>query len=541
MDWSESITASIRRESFFGDRVVRCFPDRPKNFDDLIRRTIAAHPEREAFAHREQRLTYREFDERLDRIAGNLARYGVAKGDRVGVLADNSLAFMLATFGAIRLGAIAVPMGTRQQKPELDYVFNHCGLKALVHDAYLADRLPDAAATPALKVRFAIGEETSGSRPFADLLKPVSAPFAVVDIAETDPAMIMYTSGTTGRPKGAILPHLAFVHTGMHFVNCLDHRPTTRALLAIPASHISGLGAIVTAMLRAGGSVVIADAFKARDFLAQMAREKITFTVLVPAMYKLCLMEPEFDSHDLSDWTIGLFGGAIMPPAVIATLAEKLPKLDLINAYGATETTSPATIMPPGLIHEAPDSIGKTVPCGEIRVMDDAGREVPAGESGELWINGPMVAQGYWNNPEATRENFVAGFWRSGDIGSIDTSGFVRVFDRKKDMINRAGYKVFSAEVENTLNYHPDVVECIVVPSPDPVLGERVHAFVCARIDSLSPDDLRAFCLTRIADYKIPDIWTIGVEPLPRNANGKFQKMVMRDQARAMAENSVRK
>jgi acyl-CoA synthetase (AMP-forming)/AMP-acid ligase II len=247
-------------------------------------------------------------------------------------------------------------------------------------------------------------------------------------------------------------------------------------------------------------------------------------------------MEPDFDRHDLSAWTVGLFGGAIMPPAVIATLAEKLPKLELINAYGATETTSPATIMPPGLIHATPDSIGKTVPCGEIRIMDDAGREVATGEPGELWINGPMVAQGYWNNAAATRENFVAGFWRSGDIGSIDANGFVRVFDRKKDMINRAGYKVFSAEVENALNYHPDVVECIVVPSPDPVLGERVHAFVCARREQLSSDELRAFCLLRIADYKVPDRWTIGTEPLPRNANGKFQKAVMRDEARRMAE-----
>ena len=535
MDWTKDLSEPARHESLFNDRVVRCFVNRPANLDAMIHQTIADHPGRTAYVYSGQSLTYAELDERLDAIAGNLAAIGIAKGDRVGVLADNSIDFMTAVFAIVRRGAIAVPLGIRQQAPEFEYIFNDCGLRALVFDAGLADRLPSPSSTPGLTSRYSIGGAANGAKPFEELLTPLRVPFKVPPIAGTDLAMIMYTSGTTGRPKGAMLPHIAFVHSAMHFTLCLRHGPDTRALLVIPASHISGLGAIIVTMLRAGGCVVIDSVFRADRFLEVMQRERITFTVLVPAMYKLCILHSDFARYDLSAWTIGIFGGAIMPPATIAALAERLPGLHLVNGYGATETTSPASIMPLGHTNLAPDSIGKTVPCGDICIMDDSGREVPVGQSGELWIRGPMVAQGYWNNPEATQDNFTAGFWHSGDIGSIDAEGYLRVFDRKKDMINRGGYKVYSAEVENALNYHPDIVECAVVASPDAVLGERVHAFICARVPDLQPEDVRSFCLPLMADYKVPELFSISTEPLPRNNNGKFQKSVLRDRANAAA------
>jgi long-chain acyl-CoA synthetase len=171
-----------------------------------------------------------------------------------------------------------------------------------------------------------------------------------------------------------------------------------------------------------------------------------------------------------------------------------------------------------------------------VRIMDETGREVPVGEAGEIWIKGPMVVPGYFANDTATRDAFVGGFWRSGDIGSIDETGYLRVFDRLKDMINRAGYKVFSAEVENVLSSHPQIVEAAVVAHPDPVLGEKVHAFVTARDERLSEEEVRAFCQARLADYKVPEFITIGTEPLPRNANGKLQKDVLRRRAAEMAE-----
>ncbi len=199
-----------------------------------------------------------------------------------------------------------------------------------------------------------------------------------------------------------------------------------------------------------------------------------------------------------------------------------------MNAYGATETTSPVTMMPPSETARRADSVGCALPCADILVMDDDGREVPPGAEGELWLGGPMVVRGYWNNPEATRDNFVAGYWRSGDIGSIDTDGFVRVFDRKKDMINRGGYKIFSVEVENVLMGIAGIVEAAVVSRPCPVLGERVHAVVHAHDAAIGEEDVRRHCAKLLADYKVPETVTFSPEPLPRNANGKLLKRNLR-------------
>ena len=253
----------------------------------------------------------------------------------------------------------------------------------------------------------------------------------------------------------------------------------------------------------------------------------MTHSLMVPAMYNLCLLDASFDESRYAAWRVGAYGGAPMAPATIARFAEKLPKLSLMNAYGATETTSPVTMMPPSETAARSDSVGCAVPCADILVMDEAGREVRDGEQGELWLGGPMVVKGYWQDPGASAENFVAGYWRSGDIGSKDADGYVRVFDRKKDMINRGGYKIYSVEVENVLMGFPGVIEAAVVAAPCPVLGERVHAFVVAGA-AIELADLKRHCAGLLADYKVPDAITLGDKPLPRNANGKLLKRDLR-------------
>jgi O-succinylbenzoic acid--CoA ligase len=200
-----------------------------------------------------------------------------------------------------------------------------------------------------------------------------------------------------------------------------------------------------------------------------------------------------------------------------------------LNCYGATETSSPATMMPAGCTREHADSVGVVLPAADIRVMDDDGRELPPGETGELWIAGPMVVPGYWANPEATAASFTAGYWHSGDLGSIDAQGFVRVFDRKKDMLNRGGFKIYSVEVENTLMGWPGVLEAAVVGKPCPVLGERVHAFVHAPGVAVDAEALRAHCAAQLADYKVPESLTFTDAPLLRNANGKLMKRLLRE------------
>ncbi len=528
---SEGPGGAMRPERHYDGRVFRCFSERPPHLDAMFRRVVAQGAEREAMIGDGRRITYGELDRLVDHMAGNLAARGIIPGDRVALLLGNCPEFLVAVLACARLGAVVVPIGTRQKGPELEYLLNDSAAAALLFESEFAANVPAPDAVQKLRHRIVVGDPVAGAEPVAALLRPAAPPPAPV-IGEEDTAVILYTSGTTGRPKGAMLSHLGIIHSVLHFVRCTGAGPADRSLLAVPASHVTGLVAILLATLCFGGCSVLMRVFKARDFLDLAARERITYTCMVPAMYILCLMDQEFTRFDLSAWRIGAFGGAPMPEATITALAEKLPNLTLVNAYGATETTSPTTLMPLGLNMDHLDSVGQVVPCGEVIVVDEQGKRVPPGGAGEIWIRGPMVVAGYWNKPEANAASFTDGFWHSGDIGSIDAEGFVRVFDRVKDMINRGGYKIFSAEVENTLSYHPGVVECAVIGRPDPVLGERVQAFILPRSPDVTIDDIRRFCAERMADYKVPEIVELVGEPLPRNANGKVQKAVLRERAK---------
>jgi acyl-CoA synthetase (AMP-forming)/AMP-acid ligase II len=506
----------VRDEAHFGERVVRCFAGRPVNFWEIFENAVKRNGDGEALVSGNERLSWGALDERVARAAAGLSRRGIKRGDRVALLLGNRSEFVVTLFAAARLGAIVVPLNIRSQKPELAYVLEHCAASLIVHETELADRLPE------LPPRIAV-------RDFSLLLE--SGSVEALAVHEEDTAAILYTSGTTGRPKGAMLSHLGIVHSAMHYERGMGLTEADRSIAAVPLSHVTGLIALIATMARCAGTLVLLPVFKAADFLALAARERMTHTVLVPAMYNLCLLEPQFERHDLSRWRVGGYGGAPMPLPTIARFAEKLPGLGLMNLYGATETTSPATMMPAHETARRSDSVGLAVTCGEIRVMDDAGRELAPGEPGELWIKGPMVVRGYWNDAAATAREFTGSFWHSGDIGAVDAQGFVYVFDRKKDMINRGGYKVYSAEVESALLEHPGVLEAAVLAVPCPVLGERVHAFVTLRGSlSVTAEALRAFCLERLADYKAPESFTFRAEPLPRNANGKVLKRALREE-----------
>ncbi len=518
----------LRAETHFG-RAMRCFADRWPNLGALFADAVARHGGREALVDGDQRLDYAKLDRVAERLAGHFHRLGLARGDRIVLFLANEREFVHALLAGLRLGLIIVPVNVREQRPELAFVLNQCSARAIVFDVAVADRLPPAAEAPALSVRLSVGGTAPGAIAFEALLETRSPQAPRADPAEEEPAVILYTSGTTGRPKGAMLTHLNVIHSVLHYRVCMRLTAADRSLLAVPASHVTGLVAIILAMFAVGGCVVMQREFKARSFLELAARERVTHTLIVPAMYNLCLRDPDFGRFGLSAWRVGGFGGAPMPEGTIRALAERLPGLTLMNAYGATETTSPTTIMPMGLQAANLDSVGAVVPCAAVRVVDEAGREVAPGESGELWIAGPMVVPRYWENPEATTREFANGYWKSGDIGSVDAAGFVRVFDRKKDMINRGGYKVYSAEVESVLSLHPLVVESALVAVPDSVLGEKTRAIVVARDGVCDADALRAHCAQHLADYKVPDFFAFQSEPLPRNANGKLLKRALRE------------
>ena len=545
--WRGYPVPAQRHEAPSPDRIVRAFVARPASVHAMLAQAVAKRPAHEALVCGEQRLSYTELDAHAGRIAAGLAARGIGRGDRAALLISNRPEFVCALFALQRLGAIAVPIGVREARAGLVYMLNQCTAKAVLFDAELADKVPGAAEVTSLTLRVGVG---AGAAAIANAVAlddvaahgaPVPEPAAV---AEGDTAVILYTSGTTGHPKGAMLTHFNLAHSVLHYQACMRLNDADRSALAVPASHVTGLVAIILAMVHVGGTVVMVPAFKATDFLRLLEMERITHTLMVPAMYTLCLMDSAFPEgadapgrpragRDLTRWRVGGYGGAPMPVATIDELARRVPGLTLINAYGATETTSPATMMPAGETRDHADTVGVALPCTDIRVMNDAGREVPPGEMGELWIGGPMVVPGYWDNEAATRASFTAGYWHSGDLGSMDANGYVRIFDRKKDMLNRGGFKVYSVEVENTLMALPGVVEAAIVGRPCPVLGERVHAFVHAPGTAHDDAALRAHCAARLADYKVPETITWCEAPLPRNANGKLIKRALRERLAA--------
>jgi len=512
----------IRRELHFGDRVMPCYAERAASVDALMRAAASANPGGDAVVDGALRLSHMALDSAVTRLAAGLAGAGLAPGARLAMLVGNRHEFVTVLLAGIRAGLIVVPIGTRLSALEVAFILGDCGAQAVVHGPGLAGSLPPGVDGPAHRIAL-------DSPAFAALAGADPSGFAPPPLAEEDTAVILYTSGTTGRPKGAMLTHLNLVASCRHYADVWALTAADRSLMAVPASHVTGLVANVLTILSVGGALLVLPAFEVAAFLDLAARERMTHTLMVPAMYNLCLLRGDLAAHDLSAWRIGGFGGAPMPEATISALAEALPKLALRNAYGATETASPATMMPLGEPGRT-ESVGRAVPCGDIRIMDAAGREMPAGEPGEIWVAGPMVVPGYWNRPEATAESFRGGYWRSGDVGAMDAQGYLRVFDRLKDMVNRGGYKVFSVEVENALAAHPAVAEAAIVPQPDPVLGEKVHAFVHPKPGAtLTLDEARAFCARHLADYKRPDALTLCPDPLPRNANGKLLKRALRD------------
>lgn len=520
----------MRRETHFEQRVLRCWRERPASLAQMLLDAATRHPEAPALVAGALRLNWRELQHSAARYAAGLARLGVQPGDRVALHMPNRPEFVLLTLACAWMGAVLVPISDRARGLELTHALQDSGAVAVVCAEELLPWFPTDESLSLPRWRLVCGSTaTAGFAPLAGLLQgePMAQPHAG---HEDDLAVLLYTSGTTGRPKGAMICQLNIIHSVMHFAHLMGLGAQERTLVAVPLSHVTGLVAQLYTMLHCAGCLVLMPPFKAAEFLRLAEAERISHTIMVPAMYNLCLLQPDLQQHDLRHWRIGAFGGASMAPATIDALAQRLPGLTLMNAYGATETCSPATIMPPGQTEHHRDSVGQVVPCGEICIVDDDGHELPRGSVGEIWIAGPMVVPGYWRNEAASASEFRGGFWRSGDIGSLDAEGYLRILDRKKDVINRGGYKVYCAAVENVLAEHPQITEVALVGVPCAVLGERVHAFVTVR--ALAEDTqaaaLQAFCSGRVADYAVPETWTIDTEPLPRNLNGKIVKRELR-------------
>lgn len=475
---------------------------------------------------------------------------GVVKGDRVAIAMRNYPEW-IASFAAITsVGAIAVPMNAWWKTDEMVFALDDSGSKIVIADADRLDRMR-AAAPGAITSRVVTVREGAQALPddsfevtaLEDLLQPGTT-LPDVDIDPDDDVTILYTSGTTGHPKGAVSTHRAVLSALMAFaargaVNALREpasaepdpdRPQPALMLCVPLFHVTGLVPVMLGAFVGGSKLVMTYKWDPDRALELIERERVTNFVGVPTMSWDLLEAPSFAERDTSSLLAVGGGGAPMPPELVKRIEENFAKGRPSLGYGMTETNAygPGNIGDDFLAH--PTSTGRAVPVMDLRVTDPVGNVLPEGETGEIWFRGPMLIRGYWNRPDATADTISDGWLRSGDIGRIDADGFVYVSDRAKDMVLRGGENIYCAEVEAAIYEHPAVYEAAVYGIPHERLGEELACHVMVKQGSkLDVEDLQAFVRERLANFKVPTRVTIVTEQLPRNASGKILKRELRD------------
>jgi long-chain acyl-CoA synthetase len=468
----------------------------------------------------------------------------------------------IAFWAAAVAGAIVVPLNAWWTGEELEYGLADSGTKVLLCDGDRAQRIaPRLSALKSLeRVVIARAEATlpSGAVRFEELLQSGAAgdgeSLPDVDLAPEDDATIFYTSGTTGKPKGALGTHrnicgnimsIAFVQArnalrrGESLAEMTKpDRPQFVQLLSVPLFHATGCHSILVCNTAFGGRLVMMYKWDPERALDLIERERINSFGGVPAMVMQILEHPSFAGRDLSCVASVGYGGAPAPPDLVRRIKEHFPKVVPGNGYGLTETSSVTTYNMGADYQARPDSVGPPVPVCDIKIADDRGNALPVGEVGEIWIKGPNIVKGYWNKPEATAETFTDGWLHSGDVGRVDDDGFVYISDRAKDMLIRGGENVYCVEIESVLYEHPAVMDAAVVGVPHRVLGEEVGAIVTlAPGKTVSADELRKHVAAKLASFKVPSYVDVRTEPLPRNPNGKILKRQLRDElARSVAD-----
>lgn len=502
----------------------------------MLAGSAARFPGREALVCDGRRLTFRDLDEIANRIANGLAARGLRPGDRIAMYMPNSAELILAMLGAAKCGGVIVPIATRLAPAEVDYILEDCAPSAILFPPEYRDAATAAARRddPLLIVA---GAARDGEIAYDDLVAggdPSPPPPVPTDM---DDLLIGYTSGTTGRPKGAVTTHLGFVLVGA-FVNVREFglESDDRILTTTPMAHRTGVGRITNA-IAAGCAVVVMPRFDPVACVDMIERERITVIGLVPTIARMLIPEIEKRPDACRTLRVMVATGEVFPVELKERLAAALPGLGLYSFYAQTEAGFVACLRPDEQ-QARPTSCGRAVPGVEIRIVDGGRNDLPAGETGEILVRcgppGTMTMREYWRNPEATAAAFHDGWLITGDLGRLDEEGYLYFADRAKDMIVSGGLNIYSREVEDALERHPAVREAAVVPAPDPEFGECVVAFV--RFEdrmSAAEDALIAHCRSLIAGYKKPK-HVLAVDGFPRNSTGKIVKAELR--ARAAAE-----
>ena len=518
---------------------------------------------REFIVYESERLTYGAFHKAASALGRILSeRFGVRKGDRVAIIMRNYPEWPLAFWAGAAIGAVMVPINAWGTGPELEYALADSGAKVAIVDgerlerllphvdkldlaALIAVRTPGELLGPALALDDLIGRLSWwDGLPEGNLPDP--------GIQPDDDATILYTSGTTGKPKGALGTHrnvmsnlvsitfraaCAFVRRGEPLPEPDPNAPQRTNLLPVPFFHVTGCHSMLVPTMAAGARLVLMRKWNAEHALELIERERVNGFVGVPSMVWQILESPDFARRDISSIDAISYGGAAAAPELTRKVKALFPAIWPSQGYGLTETSSVSTANSAEDYLARPESVGIAVPVCDLRVVDPEGRDVPRGEIGELWIKGPNVIKAYWNKPEATEKAITGGWFHSGDIVRMDEEGFVYLLDRAKDMVIRGGENIYSVEIEDVLFAHPAVVDAAIVGIPHRVLGEEVGAIVQVKPGTdVTEEELRAHVAGRLAAFKVPVRIDVRTSELPKNANGKTLKSVLRQEMVALAE-----
>jgi fatty-acyl-CoA synthase len=500
---------------------------RASTVDGVLRRSAGRTPDRVALVYADRSWTYGELDAGVSRAAGHLLGLGLSPGDRVATVGANSDAYVLAFLGCARAGLVHVPINHALTGGELSYLLAQSGSRIALVDPELRETVEAVRADTALEQVLTLH---GGPDPVLAGWQDGVVPEIDIERSDTDLVQLLYTSGTTSKPKGAMMTHRALVHEYVSTVHALDLSEQDDPLHCMPLYHSAGMHVFVLPYLAVGATNRLMTRPDVPEILRLIETERVGALFLAPTVWVPLSNWDDFATRDLSSLRKAYYGASIMPVPVLERLRDRLPGLAFYNCFGQSEIAPLATVLRPEEHAERPESCGRPVLFVEIRVVDAEGKEVEPDVPGELLYRSPQLCDGYWQDPAATAEAFRDGWFHSGDLVRRDAAGYVTVVDRIKDVINTGGVLVASREVEDALYTHPAVAEAAVIATPDERWIEAVTAVVVLRPGaSASEDELRAHARDTLAPYKVPKRVHF-VDELPRNQSGKLLKRVLRDQ-----------
>jgi len=496
--------------------------------EETLKRHAVERTDKPAVICGKGRLTYGELESLSNKLADSLSSIGVRKGSKVSFLLNNSLEFPLIYYALIKLGAIAVPLNTRYQASELQFVLNHVESEILLfHNAFQGVVGQIRPALNHIRQYIICGNRDGTS--FSKLLEEGKDVRRRAGFSGLEEMIYFYTSGTTGDPKGVILTHENCISSAKMWIEAMGFSDRDKVLVTTPLWHCSATTAFMLSAGIVGATLIILPEFKTEEVLRTIQDQQVNFVWLVPSIMILLRRHPRISEYRLASLKTMLSGGSPLDTEIVKWWKDAVPHLEICNGYAQTEGATAGTLLRDKYILSKPHSIGTAISKDvDLKVVDEVGCEIDAGQPGEIVMRGPNVMKGYYKNKALTEKTIKAGWLFTGDLGHFDHEGFLYYDGRKKDLIIRGGENIFPEEIETALCAHPDVLESAVIGVPDSILGEAVMAIVVKKRESrVIAQDLIAHCSGLLADYKVPRFVAF-VEELPKNPTGKVLKKVLR-------------